>query len=260
MKEKVKTEKKTEVGVSIAKELTFFEKLVNIQATLKVSKNQFNAFGKYKYRSCEDILEAVKPLLVKHSLSLLLSDKIETAGERYYVKAIVRISNGVDTIETTAYAREPFSKKGMDEAQITGATSSYARKYALNGLLCIDDTKDIDYNQKGKEKERSGVRTPEALPDSKNSEGFRGVDSTKPLEATPKTHIAEEGLKTAPMNKSFNERFKEARLTLGDEDYYHILSKQGFKSISDITSKEKAEKILKSMEWINQKKETLNNE
>lgn len=117
-------------------------KLSEIQKNLKAPKNQRNNFGGYNYRSCEDILEAVKPLL--NDLILTISDDIVEVGGRVYVKATARITDGENTIENTAFARESETKKGMDDSQITGAASSYARKYALNGLLCIDDTKDAD--------------------------------------------------------------------------------------------------------------------
>jgi len=116
-----------------------------IQSKLKAHKGQTNAFGKYKYRSCEDILEAVKPLLAEQECYLIIEDEIVLIGDRYYVMArasITRSEGG--KVSATAYAREPQEKKGMDLAQLTGATSSYARKYALNGLFCIDDTKDAD--------------------------------------------------------------------------------------------------------------------
>ena len=116
----------------------------DIQHKLKAPKGQYNSFGKYNYRSCEDILEGVKPLLKEHDLALLIDDEIVQIGERYYVKATAKITDGREIVSATAYAREPDTKKGMDESQITGATSSYARKYALNALLCIDDTKDAD--------------------------------------------------------------------------------------------------------------------
>lgn len=118
-------------------------KILNkIQQELKAPKGQINSFGNYKYRSCEDILEAVKPLL--GGALLLITDEIIQLGDRFYVKATASIKDGDEIVQVSAYAREPLSKKGMDEAQITGATSSYARKYALNGLFCIDDTKDAD--------------------------------------------------------------------------------------------------------------------
>lgn len=119
--------------------------LTNLQSELKAPKNNFNNFGKYNYRSCEDILEALKPLLKKYNSALLLNDEICEIGERVYVKstAILKTDNG-ETYEASAYAREAEIKKGMDESQITGSASSYARKYALNGLFAIDDNKDAD--------------------------------------------------------------------------------------------------------------------
>lgn len=121
-------------------------KLIQIQNQLKAPKNQKNSFGGYNYRSCEDILEALKPLLLEHKCALTVSDDIVAVGDRVYVKATARLESCEDgkSWETTAFAREAFSKKGMDEAQITGSASSYARKYALNGLFAIDDTKDAD--------------------------------------------------------------------------------------------------------------------
>lgn len=120
------------------------QRVGDIQHKLKAPKGQYNSLGKYNYRSCEDILEGVKPLLKERNLALLIDDEIVQIGERYYVKATARITDGREFVSATAYAREPDIKKGVDESQITGATSSYARKYALNALLCIDDTKDAD--------------------------------------------------------------------------------------------------------------------
>lgn len=123
------------------------EALIKIQSELKAPKNQRNNFGGYNYRSCEDILEAVKPLLVKYNAELVLSDDMVAVGDRIYVKVMATISDGKESKTVTAFAREPLARKGMDEAQVTGATSSYARKYALNGLFLIDDTKDADTNE-----------------------------------------------------------------------------------------------------------------
>lgn len=117
-------------------------KLAEIQQKLKVPKNQYNNFGKYKYRSCEDIVEAVKPLL--QGASLTLSDEIVLIGDRYYIKATATLEENEKSWSKHGWAREPENKKGMDESQITGAASSYARKYALNGLFAIDDEKDAD--------------------------------------------------------------------------------------------------------------------
>lgn len=125
-------------------QVVLIQRVGDIQHKLKAPKGQYNSFGRYNYRSCEDILEGVKPLLKEHNLALLIDDEIVQIGERYYVKATAKITDGREIVSATAYAREPDTKKGMDESQITGATSSYARKYALNALLCIDDTKDAD--------------------------------------------------------------------------------------------------------------------
>lgn len=129
------------------------EKLLNIQAELKAPKGQYNNYGGYKYRSCEDILEAVKPLLNANKCILTISDCIEQIGDRYYISASVTLQDteSNDKIVNTAYAREEETKKGMDCAQITGTASSYARKYALNGLFCIDDTKDADTDEHAKQ-------------------------------------------------------------------------------------------------------------
>jgi len=120
------------------------KKLVNIQRELKAPKSQRNVFGKYNYRSCEDILEAVKPLANAEDCIVTLSDEVVMVGNRIYVKATAIITDGSNEITTSALAREPEQQKGMNEAQITGSASSYARKYALNGLFAIDDTKDAD--------------------------------------------------------------------------------------------------------------------
>jgi len=147
------------------------EKLTKIQSELNCPKGQVNQFGNYKYRSCEDILEAVKPLLALHNCNLVIRDSIELIGDRYYVKALAILSDNDNEKDkdgnfiaatATAYAREPETKKGMDVAQITGATSSYARKYALNGLFAIDDTADSDNTNKGKDDEK-----PKPLPVTK---------------------------------------------------------------------------------------------
>lgn len=137
--------------------MNIYEKLSNIQNELKAPKGQFNKFGGYKYRSCEDILEAVKPICQKNKTALVISDTLENIGDRYYIKATailydienasIEIGEGNAFISNTAYAREEESKKGMDGSQITGTASSYARKYALNGLFNIDDTKDADTDE-----------------------------------------------------------------------------------------------------------------
>lgn len=126
--------------------MTIYNKLLAVQVELKAPKSQYNSFGKYKYRNCEDILESLKPILEKVRATVIISDEIVNIADRFYVKATAKIVD-VDTgdyVEVSAFAREDENKKGMDSSQITGSTSSYARKYALNGLFAIDDNKDAD--------------------------------------------------------------------------------------------------------------------
>ena len=131
----------------LSEKMNLTEKLINAQSELKAPKNQYNSFGKYKYRSAEDILEGVKPVNAKYGLLLHLSDEPVYIGERHYIKATATITDGTDTMAVTAYARESANRKGQDDSQITGTASSYARKYALNGLYLIDDTKDADTDE-----------------------------------------------------------------------------------------------------------------
>ena len=131
------------------------EKLLAIQTKLKAPKGQYNSFGNYSYRSAEDILEAVKPLNAEHGVLLTITDEIKEVGGRIYVVATATVSDGTDTLQVSAFAREPENKKGMDESQITGATSSYARKYALNGLYAIDDNKDADTDEHKQQQENA---------------------------------------------------------------------------------------------------------
>lgn len=124
---------------------TIHEKLSQIQSKLNAPKGQYNSFGKYNYRNCEDILQALKPILAEHKCHVSLSDEVVIVGNRFYIKATATITDSENnSFSTTAFAREAESKKGMDESQVTGSTSSYARKYALNGLFAIDDNKDAD--------------------------------------------------------------------------------------------------------------------
>ena len=153
--------------------MKIYKQLVEVQNELKAPKGQTNNFGKYKYRSAEDILEAVKPLLLKNGLTQIISDEIVLIGDRYYIKAEVNLFNeDGESIKATAYAREAEDKKGMDASQVTGATSSYARKYALNGMYAIDDTKDADhdsYNPKyGEKKEVKQPTRPKKAPAVEN--------------------------------------------------------------------------------------------
>lgn len=140
--------------------MTIYEKLSNIQSELKAPKSQYNSFGKYSYRSCEDILEAVKPICKNNKAVCTINDEIVLVGDRYYVKAtawLIDTESG-ERINNIAYAREEDEKKGMDGSQVTGASSSYARKYALNGLFAIDDTKDSDATNKGEDKPKTSAK------------------------------------------------------------------------------------------------------
>lgn len=168
---------------------TIYAKLIKVQNELKAPKSQFNSFGKYKYRSCEDILEAVKPLLMANNLTLLLNDEVELVGDRFYIKAkavLIDTENG-DTVEASAYARESLDKKGMDSSQVTGATSSYARKYALNGLFLIDDTKDFDTDEATKVNKQSdptiSAEKCKQLYTMANNIGFSNDDVKKAIKA-----------------------------------------------------------------------------
>lgn len=189
------------------------KELIEIQKKLKAPKGQRNTFGNYNYRSAEDILEAVKPLCAEHGCQLTLSDAIELVGDRYYVKATARIKTTDEVVEVTACARESASKKGMDESQITGTASSYARKYALNGLFCIDDTRDADTDDYAR---RTGAKTrDEVISDIKERETWRG----KVLELAN-----EKGIKASELSKDYKlgkdttvERFKEVYADLKGE-------------------------------------------
>ena len=153
----------------------FLKRVGMAQAELKAPKNQYNSFGKYNYRSCEDILEAAKPINKKHGLVLLLTDKPVCIGQRYYIEATARLYDieSEQFIEATASAREADTKKGMDDSQVTGTASSYARKYALNGLYNIDDTKDADTDSYKKQTTTNSTAVPE----------YKCGDCGKPFEA-----------------------------------------------------------------------------
>lgn len=140
-------------------------KLLAIQSKLKAPKNQYNSFGKYSYRSCEDILEGVKPLLDENKCTLTINDEVMLIGDRYYIKATatLRDCESEESIANIAFAREEEVKKGMDSSQVTGATSSYARKYALNGLFCIDDVKDADTRDNSSSGEKKKITTQQMI-------------------------------------------------------------------------------------------------
>lgn len=152
-----------------------------VQRELKAPKGQRNSYGGYNYRSCEDILEAVKPLTTKFGLILVVSDEIEQVGERYYIKATATLSDSTGSyVSNTAYAREELSRKGMDASQITGAASSYARKYALNGLFAIDDTKDADATNKGQDEPKQ-TKEPTKAQATKQLQAAKTVEELKEL-------------------------------------------------------------------------------
>lgn len=148
------------------------EKLLAIQTKLKAPKGQYNSFGKYSYRSAEDILEAVKPLNAEQGVLLTITDEIKEIGGRVYVVATATVSDGTDTLQVSAFAREPENKKGMDESQITGATSSYARKYALNGLYAIDDNKDADTDEHKQQQENAPKKQQAQKQQQQQEKGF----------------------------------------------------------------------------------------
>lgn len=180
------------------------EKLLKIQQTLKAPKNQRNNFGGYNYRSCEDILEAVKPLLKETACILTISDELVNIGERYYIRSSAKLADteSAGYIENIAYAREADVKKGMDESQVTGACSSYARKYALNGLFCIDDVKDADATNTHEKEQETAKETAPKLASAKqielinklvtDKEGmlkYYGIDKVEALTMTQASEI-----------------------------------------------------------------------
>lgn len=163
---------------------TVLERLLSVQHELKAPKGQRNNFGNYNYRSAEDILEAVKPLLVKYGLAQIITDTVELIGDRYYIKATVYLydaERGLPSgpVMVAAYAREADQKKGMDEAQVTGSASSYARKYALNGLYAIDDTKDADTDeyQSAQQKQTERKPQPKKKAQPKKSEAHKAIEA-----------------------------------------------------------------------------------
>ncbi|WP_417351176.1 ERF family protein [Gordonibacter pamelaeae] len=161
------------------------DKLIEVQAALKAPKGQFNKFGGYAYRSCEDILEAVKPLLAERGMQLTLTDEPVEVGGRVYIRATATVEDGSASVSASAYAREAEAKKGMDESQVTGTASSYARKYALNGLFLIDDTKDADATNRHGAAAKP-ARKPAAKPDPVSAAKQR-------LWAAVKAYAAERG-------------------------------------------------------------------
>ena len=207
--------------------MTVYEKLMRVQEELKAPKGQDNSFGKYNYRNCEDILEAVKPICKKNNALIVLSDDVSQIGERFYVKAAARFVDAEtgEAIVNTAYAREEDVKKGMDGSQITGAASSYARKSALNGLLCIDDSKDSDSTNVG---DNTDEEVKEFIPAT--------VDQMRDM-------------------ISFADAYAEMCTETDSNGVWKLLkTKYGFEHTEDIST-ELADKIIKQLTiWYNRKK------
>ena len=189
--------------------MNIYEKLLTVQTKLKAPKSQYNSFGKYNYRNCEDILEAVKPLCAEVKAVARLTDKVVMVGERYYIEAtalFVDCEGEHEQITVSAYAREEETKKGMDGSQVTGASSSYARKYALNGLFDIDDTKDSDTtNTHGKDQEQEQPKKApkELTPREKLIVALKkkGIDVT--------AYAKEKGLTTQTTDETYLQLLKE---------------------------------------------------
>ena len=192
--------------------MNIYEKLSHIQNELKCNKNQFNKFGGYAYRSCEDILEAVKPLLKKEKVVLTISDELQYIGNRYYIKATATLidTESEATISNSAYAREEETKKGMDGSQITGASSSYARKYALNGLFGIDDNKDSDTtNIQSKEEKEDKKASPKQI--ELIQKYYQGENLTKLLEVNNLENLEDMSINKASeiLSKLFKKKDEE---------------------------------------------------
>lgn len=184
-------------------EKTLTERLYIIQQELNAPKGQWNSFSNFHYRSCEDILEGVKPLL--NGLILTMCDDVIQVGDRIYVKATVTISDGKDSISGTAMAREPMAKKGMDESQITGTASSYARKYACNGLFCIDDEKDAD-SKDNRQQQKPQNKSAQQQPQGDDKPWYNEPDYQADLEEV--TSAIRNGTPPDDVLKTISEKFK----------------------------------------------------
>lgn len=211
--------------------MTIHEKMMKIQTTLKAPKNLFNSFGNYKYRNAEGILEAVKPLLAENKLSMYISDDVQAVNDRVYVKATVSIFD-IETGESvmaTASAREALNKKGMDDSQITGTASSYARKYALNGIFLLDDTKDADTDENQKErKARADKQT-----DDNNAEAIRGMKISKIKQDTLLSLCDEMAF---DINKILTSYHHESISEITEGEYQYIVSNKDKANVRKIWS------------------------
>jgi len=214
--------------------MNVYEKLVTIQNKLKAPKNQYNSFGKYNYRSCEDILEGLKPLLNETKATVTLSDEMVHIEGRFYIRAIATFIDAEkgDKIEVSALAREDETKKGMDLAQVTGSVSSYARKYALNGLFCIDDTKDSDStNTHGKADTdlgtTKGTNTPTDSQNSSEDNSERSEAQIKRLFAIAKNA----GYTAAQVKAAAIKKFKKSELAKLSKQEYDTMCK-GYEGVA----------------------------
>lgn len=200
--------------------MNIHEKLQQVQSDLKAPKNQYNKFGGYNYRNCEDIQEAVKPLLKAVKAALVVGDELVLIGDRYYIKATARFIDceSGETVENTAYAREEQEKKGMDVSQVTGSTSSYARKYALNGLFCIDDVKDADNQNNASEGTGKGTSKGSRKNDARKVQGQAGK-VTEAMIRTLQSMIERYSAKGLKMDKILS-MYKLTAITDMDTEQY----------------------------------------
>ena len=206
-------------------------KLVEVQNKLKAPKNQFNKFGNYAYRNCEDILEALKPILLEVKAVVNISDEVVLVGERYYIKATVKFIDAEtgEVVEASAMAREEENKKGMDASQLTGSTSSYARKYALNGLFAIDDTKDAD---------------------TTNTHGKENVKSLSEAQLKRMYVIGKNaGYENSKIDSMINQKYNKKACDMTKEEYDNVV--EGLQKIADAKAKEEfiasEKKFIKSL-------------
>lgn len=238
------SEKKQEKNL---KNLSIYEKLCSIQTEMKAPKGQYNSFSKFNFRSAEDILEAVKPYLEKYGLALTIRDEIKLIGDRFYIMATAKLSDflGKD-IEVTGWAREALARKGMEESQITGSTSSYARKYALNGLFAIDDTKDADTNEYQRKQQNRPPQQQQRPPQQQGynqqyqQQQYQQQQYQQQRQPAPNNNSATEkqvGMYHALVNK----------LEWGEDEQRAHLKSLGFKSIKD-TNKQSISKVIEDLQ------------
>ena len=240
------------------KKIQSYKKLFDLQMELKVPKNQVNEFAHYKYRSCEDILEAVKPLLQKINAMIKFKEKIIMIGDRYYIEATAVFIDfdNITEIEATAYAREDETQSKKDGSQVTGSTSSYAKKYALNSLLCIDDTKDSDYtNKHGKGEEQETPQKTESKQEGNknNQQNSDGFDRQKTLKwLSDKQKKATDNIKTF-LNNKLKEHEKKSFWNCNDDLLKSIVNE--IKEKFPAKKTDPADECLAMVEYIEERKE-----